>query len=149
MSTPRQASRPSGGPRGSASHRRSLRRPCVEDLMAQPPSVRDVALDPDWVPHAFEGNGQQLTFVLVRTAARANLLFLSDGHFRGAFRKETFPAVAVASEVEVAARAPLHFIFNTSFCCSTLLAKALEVPGVSASLREPNILVDVAERLIQ
>jgi hypothetical protein len=85
----------------------------------------------------------------VPTAARSNLLFLSDGHFRGAFRKETFPAVAVASEVDVAGRAGLHFIFNTSFCCSTLLAKALEVPGVSETLREPNILVDVAERLIR
>ena len=112
-------------------------------------SVRDVALDPEWLPHAFEGKGQHLTFVFVPAAARANLLFLSDGHYRGEFRKETFPAAEVASEVAAAEQAPLHFIFNTSFCCSTLLAKALEVPGVSSSLREPNILVDVAERLIQ
>lgn len=117
--------------------------------MAPALSVPDVALNPEWLPHAFEGNGERLIFVFVPTATRANLLFLSDGHYRGEYRKETFPAAAVASEVVVAGHAPLHFIFNTSFCCSTLLAKALEVPGVSASLREPNILVDVAERLIQ
>jgi len=117
--------------------------------MAPPLSVRDVALDPEWLPHAFEGNGNHLTSVFVPRAARASLLFLSDGHYRGEFRKETFPTAAMASAVALSAQAPLHFIFNTSFCCSTLLAKALEVPGVSSSLREPNILVDVAERLIQ
>lgn len=117
--------------------------------MAPALSVREVALDPEWLPHAFEGNGQNLTSVFVPRAARANLLFLSDGQYKGEFRKETFAAAAVASEVAVAEQGPLHFIFNTSFCCSTLLARALEVPGVSASLREPNILVDVAERLIQ
>jgi hypothetical protein len=117
--------------------------------MAPALSVRDVALNPEWLPHVFESNGQHLTSVFVPMAKRANLLFLSDGHYRGEFRKETFPAAAVASEVVIAGQAPLHFVFNTSFCCSTLLAKALEVPGVSASLREPNILVDVAERLIQ
>jgi len=117
--------------------------------MAADLSVRDIALDPEWLPHAFEGDGQRLTSVFVPKATRASLLFLSDGHYRGEFRKETFPAAALASEVVVAGQAPLHFIFNTSFCCSTLLAKALEVPGLSASLREPNILVDVAERLIE
>jgi len=117
--------------------------------MAAALSARDVALDPQWLPHAFDGNGRHLTSVFVPRTARANLLFLSDGHYRGAFRKETFPAAAVASEVAAAGQAPLHFIFNTSFCCSTLLARALEVTRVSESLREPNILVDVAARLIE
>jgi hypothetical protein len=108
-----------------------------------------VALDPEWLPHTFEGDGRELTSVFVPTATRASLLFLSDGHYRDQYRKVTFPAADVASEVVIARQAPLHFIFNTSFCCSTLLAKAVEVPGISASLREPNILVDVAERLVQ
>jgi hypothetical protein len=113
------------------------------------PPVRDVALDPEWLPHAFERGGLDLISVLVPRSARSELLFLSDGHFKGEYRKATFPAVAVASEAAAAGEAPLHFIFHTSFCCSTLLAKALEVPGVSEILMEPNVLVDIAERPIQ
>jgi hypothetical protein len=113
------------------------------------PSVRDVALDPEWLPHAFERDGVDLTSVFVPRAARSDLLFLSDGHFRGEFRKATFPADVVAMEAAAAGQAPLHFIFHTSFCCSTLLARALEVDGVSEILMEPNVLVDVAGRLIR
>ena len=36
------------------------------------------------------------------------------------------------------------YIFHTSFCCSTLLARCLSVPGVSLALKEPSILLDVA-----
>jgi hypothetical protein len=110
-------------------------------------SARDVALDPEWVPHAFERHGLELTSVFVPRAARTDLLFLSEGHFKDQFRKATFPAAAVASEAAAAGKSPLHFVFHTSFCCSTLLAKALEAPGVSEILMEPNVLVDVAERL--
>jgi hypothetical protein len=111
--------------------------------------VRDVALDPEWLPHAFERGGLDLISVFVPRSARADLLFLSDGHLRGEFRKVAVPAAAMASEAAAAGEAPLHFIFHTSFCCSTLLAKALEVPGVSEILMEPNVLVDIAERPIQ
>jgi hypothetical protein len=110
-------------------------------------SATEVALDPEWLPHAFETNGR-LAAVFVPRELRAKLLFLTDGQFKGAFRKASVEAEAVASACAAAPKAPLHFIFNTSFCCSTLLAKALEVPGTSTSLREPNILVNAAERLI-
>lgn len=41
------------------------------------------------------------------------------------------------------AGAPLHFIFHSAFCCSTLLANALDVPGVATTLKEPVILNDL------
>jgi len=112
------------------------------------PSVRDVALDAEWLPHTYDLGGDNLTFVHVSREARAELMFLSDEHYAGKFRKAAFPAAAIAAEVESASRAPMHFVFHTSFCCSTLLARALDVEGVSSALREPDVLINLGNRLI-
>jgi hypothetical protein len=40
---------------------------------------------------------------------------------------------------------PLNFIWHTSFCCSTLLAELLDSPGHNLSLREPFVLVPIAD----
>lgn len=113
------------------------------------PSVRDVVLDPEWIPHTFDVTGTNLTFVHVPKAARAELMFLSDEHFAGNFPKAELSAAAVAAEIDEALRAPIHFIFHTSFCCSTLMANALNVPGATTILKEPDILINLANRLIR
>lgn len=113
------------------------------------PSLSDVVKDPDWIPHTFDAGGGNLTFVHVPRKSRADLMFLSDEHFAGNFAKATFPASAVADEAASLDRSPIHFIFHTSFCCSTLLANALDVPGHSTTLKEPDVLINLANRLIR
>ena len=112
-------------------------------------SVREVALDPDWLPHTYDVGGANLTSVQVPRSARSDLVFLSDRHFSGNFPKATFPAGALAAEVAKAEQAPIHFIFHSSHCCSTLLGKALEVPGVSLLLNEPDVMINLANRFIR
>jgi len=46
--------------------------------------------------------------------------------------------MAVAS-----APAPIHFIFHSAYCCSTLLATAFDSPGVAMGLKEPVLLNDL------
>lgn len=122
--------------------------PPQKGTMAQP-SLSDVAGDPDWLPHTYDQAGAALTFVHVPADRRGGLMFLSDEHFAGNFDKIAFPAESVAEAVADSARAPLHFIFHTSFCCSTLLARALDIPGTSSALKEPDVLINVANRLIR
>jgi hypothetical protein len=105
-----------------------------------------IVSDPDWIPHALDAGGGNLTFVRVPRDDRAALTFLSDEHYKGQFPQEAFPLPPVAGTLDGIEQAPLHFIFHTSFCCSTLLAKALEVPGRAMSLKEPEVLLHLANR---
>ena len=105
--------------------------------------------DPDWLPHTYDYNGGQLTFVNVPRPARAGLTFLTDECYLDHYPKQAFPDGDVTAALDRSQGAPLHFIFHTSFCCSTLLAKALELPGRTLSLKEPNVLLHLANRLIR
>ena len=112
-------------------------------------TAKAIAADPEWLPHTYDASGTSLTFVHVPQEARSDLMFLSDEHFAGKFEKVSFPVAEVAAPVSDASAAPIHFVFHTSFCCSTLLAKALEVPGISSTLQEPDVLINLANRVIR
>lgn len=41
-------------------------------------------------------------------------------------------------------QSPINYIFHTSFCCSTLLSRALDAQGKSFALKEPAVFTDLA-----
>lgn len=112
-------------------------------------SARAVALDPQWLPHTYSADGATLTSVLVPRSKHDALMFLSDEFYQGQYTKVSNSAADVAAHAGNAASAPIHFIFHTAFCCSTLLAKALDVPGRALALKEPDVLINVANRITQ
>lgn len=111
--------------------------------------AREVALDPRWLPHTYDAAGLNLTSVFVRREDHGELMFLSDEHYKDQFSKVTFPANEIATHIGEARQSPIHFIFHTSFCCSTLMLKALDIPGRAFGLQEPDVLINLANRFIR
>lgn len=105
-----------------------------------------IAADPEWVPHTYDSDGSRLTFVHVPRDRQRELMFLSDDHYHGAYPKREVPAGEVAAALGPAPEKPLHFVFHTAFCCSTLMIKALDLPGRSLGLKEPDVMIHLGNR---
>ncbi len=104
------------------------------------PSARQV-LAPEWLAHRYDETHDAIHLVEAPRALRRSVPFLIDEHLPGAkapmvVRRDEAMAVAPAP-------APVHFIFHSAYCCSTLLANAFDRPGLSASLKEPQFLADM------
>lgn len=111
-------------------------------------SVSDVIRSPEWLPHTYNMDGRELTFVQLPRAARSEIRFLFDNHFGVKFKKENFDETSLTAAIDQAIQGQINFIFHTSFCGSTLLARALEIPGTATSLKEPAVLINLANRII-
>lgn len=94
----------------------------------------------EWLAHRFDEAANLIRFVDYDRATRAAVPFLIDQYL------PSRPFVALPrSEARQAApaKAPVHFIFHSGFCCSTLLAACFDQPGLASSFSEPMILNDI------
>ncbi|HLL29470.1 MAG TPA: hypothetical protein VK403_00580 [Allosphingosinicella sp.] len=102
--------------------------------------------EPEWLPHRIAGGGAEIEFVRLSRAEQRALPFL-DERFVGESVPRGRAALADIAAARPAAESECHFIFHSAFCCSTLLARALDVDGVATVLQEPRALVDLAAAL--
>jgi hypothetical protein len=100
----------------------------------------DKALGPEWLAHRYDETADQIRFVDHDRATRASVPFLSDQYLPA----KRYRAMERAEALRAApASAPIHFIFHSGFCCSTLLAACFDQPGLASSFSEPMILNDL------
>lgn len=116
----------------------------AQSVAGQTPSGgNDYVTDPTWLPDAYDARNDSLVFARVPVETRKEVVFL-DRRFLG--HAPQSPPVPVsrlaAAKIETG---PVHFIFHTAFCCSTLMTRALDVPGIAAGLREPGVLISFAQ----
>ena len=98
------------------------------------------ALGPEWVAHRYDETTDQIRFVDYERPVRKGIPFLTDQYlparpFRALSRDEARAAAP--------ATAPIHFIYHSGFCCSTLLAACFDQPGLATRMSEPMILNDI------
>lgn len=109
--------------------------------MATDPNAAVVG-DPTWLAHRYDPIADAVHFVRATRDDHRAATFLTDEYLSTAsaprpIRRDT----ALASAPQAA---PIHFIFHSAYCCSTLLARAFDIEGVSMGLKEPVILNDLS-----
>jgi hypothetical protein len=105
-----------------------------------------VVEDPEWLPHTFNADGDQIMFLKASAERRRSAPFLS-AEWLSDCPRTALPWDAVDRASQGPPGVPIHFIFHTAFCGSTLLARALDATGAASGLVEPDILLNLHFRL--
>ena len=103
--------------------------------------IARIAGDAQWLAHRHDASADTIHFVHAPRQIHREATFLIDDQLPESGRPVIFDrrsAVAAAG-----ARAPIHFIFHSAYCCSTLLARAFDKEGLAMGLKEPVILNDL------
>jgi hypothetical protein len=99
--------------------------------------------DPRWLPFSYSEKNRALTFAYVPRDVQQRVPFLDHRFIGQQPRVGPIPINALPHDVIASNARPIHFIFHTAFCCSSLLARALDAPGVSMGLKEPSVLLQL------
>src|SRR5262249_43911588 len=139
--------------RGSARHRgENLRRQLAQEMRASAAlaSGEDIALlvaDPHWFLEDYNVGTRKLRFVCADRNTLASTPFLAEGMWDySALPQREVAENELLGLLPANAPAPrIHFLWHTAFCCSTLIASLLDRGGVNLSLKEPGILLILAD----
>ena len=102
-------------------------------------ATQDV-LSPQWLAHRFDESANHIRFVDYDRAIRSSVPFLTDDYLPARpFRAEPRDRARLLAP----ASGPVHFVFHSGFCCSTLFTSCFDQPGLATTLSEPMILNDV------
>lgn len=109
--------------------------------MAAAPDLAAIAGDPAWLANRYDESQDAIHFVRLTREGHRAVTFITDEYIPA----EAPRLVLGRSDVAAAAGppAPVHFLFHSAYCCSTVLARAVDIEGVSMGLKEPLILNDL------
>lgn len=103
--------------------------------------MSDTVRDPAWLAHRYDADHDAFQFVPASRSLRQSAPFLTDEYLKP---DQTMRPIARSDALAIGAnRNPVHFIYHSAYCCSTLLARAFDLPGIASSLKEPQILNDM------
>ena len=113
----------------------------VGPVDAAAPDIAAISGDPRWFLDRYDPGQDAFHFrALSRDDHRAATFLTAD------YLPQDAATIVVRRADAVAAAplpAPLHYVFHSAFCCSTLLARAFDAPGVAMGLKEPVLFNDL------
>lgn len=101
--------------------------------------------DPTWLPHYYDPFRDTLIFARLPRETQRALPFIDPRFVKHEIESQPVPISQLPADVTRREAGSLHYIFHTGFCCSTLLTRALDIPGVSMGLKEPGVLASFAD----
>jgi len=105
-------------------------------------SAAQIVADPEWLAHRYDEQADTFHYRHVTRARHAEVPFAIDDYLG----TEEKPIVLRREEAAhlLGEQAPIHFIFHSAFCASTMLVRALDIPGSAMGISEPVMLNDMA-----
>ena len=97
--------------------------------------------DPLWLAHRYDASQDAFQFRHVTREQHRKATFLTDEYLGAAAR--IVPVARTKALAAAAQRAPIHFVFHSAFCASTMLVRALDLPGLAMGLSEPMLCNDM------
>lgn len=108
------------------------------------PNAQEIVRDPNWYLHAIDLDQATCQFVKTNAHSLSECSFL-DHRFETAGLATAVVSFNKLRALESSINSkPPNFVFHTAFCCSTLLARCLDLPGANVSLKEPAVLMALA-----
>jgi len=104
-------------------------------------AVTATAYDAEWLAHRYDPVQDAVHLLPVSRAVHRTSIFLTEEHLPDDLEPLVLPCRAIIAAAPPTA--PLHFVFHSAFCCSTLVARAFDRPGWAMGLKEPTILNDL------
>lgn len=106
------------------------------------PDLHSVIGDGRWLAHRYDETQDAVHFLRLSREDHQRVTFLTDAEIGDAPKVVLARADCLAAAQALAPPTP-RFIFHSAYCCSTLLARAFDVPGTAMGIKEPQILNDV------
>ncbi len=101
----------------------------------------EILSDASYLAHRYDEANDAFRFLSVPRDVHRQCTFITDEHLPNI---EQFKAISNSDLAGASpATAPVHFIFHSAYCCSTMLARAFDIEGVSMGLKEPVVLNDM------
>ncbi|WP_347567195.1 hypothetical protein [Sphingobium sp. BYY-5] len=104
------------------------------------PSLHNAMTNAEWLAHRYDPGHDAFHMLHVPRKRHAEIPFLIDEYLG---QEQPMVLRRADAMAQAAAPGPIHFLFHSAYCCSTLLAAAFDQTGIAMGLKEPVLLNDL------